>query len=252
MVVLERRGVRQYNRTDVPRLRWSEELHRRFVDAVHQLGGPDEATPKRILQLMGAKGGGVTVSHVKSHLQMYRMSSNNSGNISRPIRPWPIQYSTMLDQQQKEHIRTIRAPWNSSLNFLSTEKVSGNRSHGLQKSHRRQVLHTVDDCELTLSIRAGDEESISVDGSSSISDDELRVAALPVLGTIIDVGSRHDNDHHLACSSTRPPPAANAEAGRGRLAVDDDDTETSEMMSGRTAAAAINLDLTISSPFWLT
>ncbi|KAG8069864.1 hypothetical protein GUJ93_ZPchr0006g42716 [Zizania palustris] len=181
---------------------------------------------------------------------MYR-SSNNSGNI---ITGRPIQRSTSLDQQPKEHISTIRAPWNSSFNFLSTQKVSGNRSHGHQKSHRRQVVHTVDDCELTLSIGAGDEESISVvDGGSSISDDELRVAALPVLGTIIDVGSRDDDDH-LACSSTRPPPAANAGSGRGRLAVnDDDDTEmSSEMMSSRSAAAAINLDLTISSPFWLT
>jgi hypothetical protein len=28
-----------------PRLRWTVELHERFVDAVAQLGGPDSTTP---------------------------------------------------------------------------------------------------------------------------------------------------------------------------------------------------------------
>ncbi|KAF7111004.1 hypothetical protein CFC21_111059 [Triticum aestivum] len=72
----ERRGVRQYNRSDEPRMRWTEELHRQFIEAVDCLGGQDEATPKRILQLMGAKE--VSISHVKSHLQMYRSSSSNT------------------------------------------------------------------------------------------------------------------------------------------------------------------------------
>ncbi|KAK1612516.1 hypothetical protein QYE76_036189 [Lolium multiflorum] len=76
----ERRGVRQYNRSDEPRMRWTEELHRQFIEAVDCLGGPNEATPKRILQLMGLKG--VSISHIKSHLQMYRSSSsNNNGDI---------------------------------------------------------------------------------------------------------------------------------------------------------------------------
>jgi hypothetical protein len=37
----ERRGVRQYNRSDEPRMRWTEELHRQFIEAVDCLGGPD-------------------------------------------------------------------------------------------------------------------------------------------------------------------------------------------------------------------
>ncbi|WOG99920.1 hypothetical protein DCAR_0519276 [Daucus carota subsp. sativus] len=54
-----------------PRLRWTAELHDRFVDAVTQLGGPDKATPKTIMRVMGVKG--LTLYHLKSHLQKFRL-----------------------------------------------------------------------------------------------------------------------------------------------------------------------------------
>lgn len=118
-------ATRRYNRSKVPRLRWTSELHRNFVRAVDCLGGQDstfcsclltshakhacihtymslvwcplyislsssakmalgsfmcslrgrcrlhaEATPKLILQLMDV--GGLTIAHVKSHLQVSR------------------------------------------------------------------------------------------------------------------------------------------------------------------------------------
>ncbi|KAH9309053.1 hypothetical protein KI387_036964, partial [Taxus chinensis] len=68
-------SVRQYVRSKMPRLRWTPDLHHSFINAVERLGGQDRATPKLVLQLMDVKG--LTIAHVKSHLQMYRSMKND-------------------------------------------------------------------------------------------------------------------------------------------------------------------------------
>ncbi|CAI5473760.1 unnamed protein product [Closterium sp. Yama58-4] len=52
-----------------PKVDWTPELHRRFVQAVEQLG-VDNAIPSRILELMGVKS--LTRHNIASHLQKYR------------------------------------------------------------------------------------------------------------------------------------------------------------------------------------
>ncbi|CAN6180985.1 unnamed protein product [Urochloa humidicola] len=65
---------------------WSPELHRQFVAALNQLGGPQVATPKQIRELM--KVDGLTNDEVKSHLQKYRLHNRRapgSAVVSQPI-----------------------------------------------------------------------------------------------------------------------------------------------------------------------
>ncbi|KAK4769891.1 hypothetical protein SAY87_030423 [Trapa incisa] len=74
-------AVREYRKSDRPRLKWTPELHSYFVEAVDRLGGKDNATPKRILQAMRVDG--LHISHIKSHLQMYRSSGKG---LTTPLR----------------------------------------------------------------------------------------------------------------------------------------------------------------------
>ncbi|KAG8071812.1 hypothetical protein GUJ93_ZPchr0006g42145 [Zizania palustris] len=78
-------NARQYNRSKVPRLRWTADLHRSFVRAIDCLGGQHKATPKLILQLMDVRG--LTISHVKSHLQMYRGTRHGIGQKASDMQP---------------------------------------------------------------------------------------------------------------------------------------------------------------------
>jgi SHAQKYF class myb-like DNA-binding protein len=65
------------------RIRWTAELHQRFEQAVAELGGANCATPKGILEKMQAPD--VTIMHVKSHLQKYRLTLTAEGQTHRKM-----------------------------------------------------------------------------------------------------------------------------------------------------------------------
>uniref|UniRef100_A0A8R7TTJ2 Myb family transcription factor APL n=2 Tax=Triticum urartu TaxID=4572 RepID=A0A8R7TTJ2_TRIUA len=62
------------------RIRWTQDLHERFVECVNQLGGADRTTPRAIQKMMNSDV--ITIFHIKSHLQKYRMAKYMLGSSS--------------------------------------------------------------------------------------------------------------------------------------------------------------------------
>uniref|UniRef100_A0A1J3EU95 Myb family transcription factor APL n=1 Tax=Noccaea caerulescens TaxID=107243 RepID=A0A1J3EU95_NOCCA len=88
------------------RRRWSQELHRKFVDALHRIGGPQVATPKQIREMMHVDG--LTNDEVKSHLQKYRMHIRK-----HPLHPTKTSSSSdqagLLDREPQSLISLSRS-----------------------------------------------------------------------------------------------------------------------------------------------
>ncbi|WCJ37301.1 Homeodomain-like superfamily protein [Euphorbia peplus] len=64
------------------RIQWTHELQERFTRAIEWLGGPAKATPSNILYLMRVTG--LTLDHIKSHLQTCRKNlDRDSTKISK-------------------------------------------------------------------------------------------------------------------------------------------------------------------------
>ncbi|XP_015958961.1 protein PHOSPHATE STARVATION RESPONSE 1 [Arachis duranensis] len=162
--------VRPYVRSRMPRICWTPDLHRCFLHAIQRLGGVDRATPKMVMQLMNVKG--VTISHVKSHLQMYRsvkqeemkqaerkkkitaskelllLSSLSSSSI-KPLR-WTGQQSLQqgsygISYYTEEFARTrLQDLWNEQQQQESQNyaKLGSNQSTIVCKENDEQKTHT--------------------------------------------------------------------------------------------------------------
>ncbi|KAG7540089.1 Myb domain [Arabidopsis thaliana x Arabidopsis arenosa] len=135
------------------RRRWSQELHRKFVDALHRLGGPQVATPKQIRDLM--KVDGLTNDEVKSHLQKYRMH----------IRKHPLHPTKTLSSSDQPGVLSER----ESQSLISLSRSDSPQSplvaRGLFSSN---VGHSSEEDE------EEDEEEEKSDGRSSCRNDETK------------------------------------------------------------------------------
>ncbi|XP_010540320.1 PREDICTED: myb family transcription factor EFM isoform X2 [Tarenaya hassleriana] len=93
---------------------WSPDLHRSFLNALQELGGPQVATPKQIRELMQVEG--LTNDEVKSHLQKYRLHA-------RKLHPGNSNSSETLEKQSV--VVLGGKLWNSGENSKGSSPESG-------------------------------------------------------------------------------------------------------------------------------
>ncbi|PWZ46051.1 putative Myb family transcription factor [Zea mays] len=134
--------VRRYIRSKEPRIKWSADLHRSFVQAIDCLGGQHKATPKLILQFMATRG--LTISHVKSHLQMYRAARLGAGRRGMQAQLLQRRHSCTGDEQEE----FLRPPPPLKRARMGYESMQGLGSHGVSDARTAAAaggLYCIDD-----------------------------------------------------------------------------------------------------------
>ncbi|XP_073041405.1 transcription factor HHO2-like [Primulina eburnea] len=105
---------------------WSPELHRRFIDALQQLGGAQAATPKQIREFMQVDG--LSNDEVKSHLQKYRLHTRKVSTTHPSTDPV-----------------VLGGSWMSKEQYTESSKL-GNSQSGSPQSHMQvNGCHSMDD-----------------------------------------------------------------------------------------------------------
>lgn len=77
-----------------PRLVWTPQLHKRFVDVIEHLG-IEKAVPKTIMEMMNVEG--LTRENVASHLQKYRLYLKRMEGLANEGHPVPRRPPTLFE-----------------------------------------------------------------------------------------------------------------------------------------------------------
>ncbi|XP_054804367.1 protein PHR1-LIKE 3-like isoform X1 [Prosopis cineraria] len=172
-----------------PRLRWTQDLHERFVDAVTQLGGASKATPKAIMRTMNVKG--LTLFHLKSHLQKYRLGKQSGKDMVEGCKDG-ISGSYLLESPGAD---------NSSPKLPTTDT---NEGHEIKEALRVQMevqskLHLQVEAEKHLQIRQDAEQRYM-----AMLERACKMLADQFIGaTVIDTDSQKFQGH--GCKAPRGP-----------------------------------------------
>ncbi|XP_027350545.1 protein PHOSPHATE STARVATION RESPONSE 1-like isoform X2 [Abrus precatorius] len=156
-----------------PRMRWTPELHEAFVEAVNQLGGSERATPKGVLKLMKVEG--LTIYHVKSHLQKYRTArfrpESSEGTAEKKLNP--IEEMSSLDLKTGIEI-TEALRLQMEVQKRLHEQLEIQRNLQLRIEEQGRYLQMMFEKQCKSGIETFKASSSAIDSPSAVSSDAMK------------------------------------------------------------------------------
>ncbi|KAI4338982.1 hypothetical protein MLD38_023976 [Melastoma candidum] len=191
-----------------PRLRWTQELHEAFVEAVTRLGGCERASPKGVLKLMKVEG--LTIYHVKSHLQRYRtaqyrpeLPEGSSEKRSSPTEEMPSFGNNSFDDRTLEITEALQMQMEVQRKLH--EQLEIQRKIQLQIEEQGRIIQMMFEMQSGINLQAtlADTAAANTADVPEASKDDVTVYANSSDGNPLDSG----NSRNLEEKERIPPPS---------------------------------------------